>query len=107
MTKIRKEWLIVITLCREGAAAGENILKQGEPHLERALYYPGLTKESVMELQLLAREQANQTLQLLNRETLKRLEKDNGRDDADHRFCFGVYSYAAQRPANDEEGEKG
>ena len=87
------------------AAASENILKEGAPHLERALYYPGLSEESVKELEALAREQANQALQLLNRATLARLEMDKGRDDANFRFCFGTYIYHEQKRDDNEHTE--
>lgn len=83
------------------AAAGENLLGIGKPHLERAVYYPGLTQESVDELEALAREQATQALHTLNRAIQQRLEQDRGRDDAVHRFCFGAYTYQA------EQGERG
>ena len=75
------------------AAAGENLLGAPDPHLERAVYYPGFSAESVRELEQLARQQAQQALHTLNKAMQARLERDRGRGDAVHRFCFGVYSY--------------
>jgi hypothetical protein len=77
------------------AAAGENLLGIGKPRLERAVYYPGLTRESVEELEALARDQAMAALQNLNKAILERQRRDQGRDDAHYRFAFGTYLYAS------------
>ncbi len=76
------------------AAAGENLLGEGKPWLERSVYYPGLSRESVEELEALARRQAMAALQELNKAILERQRRDKGRDDANYRFAFGAYLYA-------------
>jgi hypothetical protein len=86
------------------AAASENLLGVGEPHLERAVYYPGLSAESVAELRVLAKAEAMRSLQRMNQAILQCQQRDTGREDADRRFCFGVYVYQ-ERMTHSADGE--
>jgi len=79
------------------AAAGENLVGQKPPHLERAVYYPGLTAESVTELQQLAETRVSLLLVEMNQEILARREQDRKDPEAKHRFCLGAYVYSADQ----------
>lgn len=90
-------WYLGRNLHDHAAAAASNLLGEGPPRLERAVFYPGLTAASVAELDELARAEASASLQRLNQAILERLARDRGRADADHRFCYGVYAWSEQR----------
>jgi hypothetical protein len=76
------------------AAAGENLAGRQPPHLERAVYYGGLTPESVAELQALANARVSPLLVEFNREILARREQDRDDPEANQRFCLGAYVYS-------------
>ncbi len=84
------------------AACAHNLLAEGEPMLERSVYYGGLTPHSVAHLRELARREGVALLQKLNAEALHRQQHDAGAPDADRRMRFGVYWYDAARTAEEE-----
>lgn len=78
-----------------GAAAIDNLLAPAgqAPFLERAVYYNGLTEESVQMVEAMARAAALEALARLNSEALARQRADQGRAGAVRRFRFGAYFY--------------
>jgi hypothetical protein len=87
------------------ASCANNILQEGEPMLERSVYYASLTDDSVNELRSLAREQGNELLQMINKKAVKLYDKDKHRDGADYRMRLGVYWY--QDYIGNDEDEDG
>lgn len=81
------------------AAAGENLAGHRPPHLERAVYYGGLSAASVAELQALANARVGPLLVEFNREILARRERDRDDPEARHRFCLGAYVYSNEQEA--------
>ena len=65
------------------------------PLLERSVYYPDLSKESVAELAKLATRAGMEALQAVNRRALELKRRDAADDAATHRMNFGVYFYDA------------
>ena len=78
------------------ASAASNLSRARAPFLERAVFYDGLTAESVAAIEKLAREAGNEALLAVNRETRARLARDGGRPDATRRMTFGVYFFDAE-----------
>ncbi len=87
------------------AAAIHNLLREGQPLLERAVFYDRLSQSSVERLETLARELGEEALLEVNREALKLADQDEGRDDAAMRMTFGVYFYGTDE--QDGDGEAG
>ncbi len=79
------------------AACAHNLLQEGEPMLERSVYYDRLTPHSVAHLRELARREGEALLQKLNAEALHRQQHDAGAPDAQQRMRFGVYWYDEAR----------
>ncbi len=77
------------------AASAHNLSGEGEPFLERAVYYGRLTGESVATLEGMSREVAMEALGKVNREALKLAERDEKRSDADRRMTLGFYFFDA------------
>jgi len=82
------------------AAAAHNLAGRKPAFLERSVYYPGLSKESVAELAKLAARAGMEALQAVNRRALELRRRDAGGEEADQRMNFGVYFYEAD--AGDE-----
>jgi len=85
------------------AAAAHNLLGDGEPYLERAVFYDHLTPQSVDELHTLAREIGMETLVTLNKVALEKAGQDEGKPDAQQRMNFGIYYYSAEDSAEDSD----
>ena len=85
------------------AAAIRNLLREGHPLLERAVFYDRLSPESVDRLETLARKLGEEALLEVNREALKLADQDENRDDAAMRMTFGVYFYGTDE--QDDRGE--
>lgn len=75
------------------AAAAHNLSGRRPALLERSVYYPDLSKESVAELAKLAARAGMEALQAVNRRALELKRRDAGGDGASHRMNFGVYFY--------------
>jgi len=84
------------------AATAHNLKGQGEPLLERSVYYGNLRPESVETLRTLSAEVGMEALQRINRRAHALQESDAGQSDADQRMRFGAYFYhAPQQEASD------
>ncbi len=88
------------------AASAHNLSGEGEPFLERAVYYDRLTPESVEALSRLSKEAGMRALTEINREALKRADEDEGDPKAGKRMTFGVYFFGADDEPTDD-GEPG
>lgn len=89
------------------AASSHNLAGDGDPFLERAVYYDKLTATSAVELERIAREIGIESLTRINREALRLADSDEGKKDADQRMSIGIYFYRG--PDNTDEpgdGEK-
>ena len=75
------------------AAAAHNVIGEGPPMLERAVFYDRLSPASVEALRKMADEGGMDLLLRLNREALKLSERDEGAPAATCRMTLGVYFY--------------
>lgn len=82
------------------ASCVNNILSEGEPMLERSVYYASLTESSVNKLNTIASKKGNDLLQHLNKQAIKLYDEDKHKDDAVYRMRLGVYWYQAQLEAD-------
>lgn len=88
------------------AAAIRNLLREGHPLLERAVFYDRLSQSSVERLEALSRKLGEESLLEVNREALKLADQDEGRDDAAMRMTFGVYFYGTdEQVGHGEDGD--
>lgn len=84
-------------------AAVTNVLSPKPPFLDRAVFYGGLTEESVDALQKLSREQGMRALRTVNRRAHELFEQDKGKPGAGHRITFGAYFFSdTDRPEEEE-----
>jgi hypothetical protein len=95
------------------AASLANMLREGEPLLERSVYYNKLTPASVETLSKLSADLGMRAIQKINRLALQLDRLDSDRPDADRRINFGIYFYtgpnsdvAAAPPAQEPEQSK-
>lgn len=70
-----------------------NLLGDGEPFFERAVYYDRLTPKSVAILRERTREVGMQALLDLNKEALALADQDEGDSKATERMSLGIYYY--------------
>ena len=75
------------------AASVRNLMEEGAPLLERAVYYDKLTEESLKHLAGRARELGTEALLTFNREALARADEDANKPGADYRMALGLYYY--------------
>lgn len=75
------------------ASGCHNILEEGEPLLDRAVFYDGLTQSSLQKLQELAQQQGLEVLQQINQEALSLANQDDQIEEDKGRMRFGVYYY--------------
>lgn len=75
------------------ATSVHNLLGDGAPLFERAVYYDRLTPESLAVLRKRARELGMTALLTLNKEALKRADQDADKPDAHQRMALGLYYY--------------
>jgi len=87
------------------ASCVNNILLEGDPMLERSVYYACLTENSVKKLNTIASKKGDELLQHINRQAIKLYDADKHKDDAVYRMRLGVYWYQAQ--LDSEGGEDG
>ncbi len=73
------------------ATATHNLLKEGEPMLERSVYYGKLTTQSVQQLQTQSTEMAMNMLTEINRQAMQLRLADSDRENANSRFTLGCY----------------
>lgn len=85
-------------------AAVTNVLSPRPPFLDRAVFYGGLTPESVEALQKLSREHGMRALRTVNRRAHELFEQDKGKPDAGHRITFGAYFFSDTDRREEEEG---
>ena len=78
------------------ASCVSNILAEGDPMLERSVYYASLTENSVNKLNTIASKKGNELLQHLNKQAIKLYDADKQKEDATYRMRLGVYWYQAQ-----------
>lgn len=81
------------------AAAARNVGGRRPAFLERSVYYPGLSRESVSELAKLAARVGMEALQAVNRRALELARGDADSESASQRMSFGLYFYDA--PSDD------
>ena len=92
---------------RDHMAAGfENLDAEESPHFERAVYYSDLPEDAVVELEAMARELGQRTLEQVNARALelKKAMQSTASTERRRRFTFGVYQYDA--PVSDEDPEE-
>ena len=75
------------------AAAGANLNGERPPLLERAVYYGGLTDESICELQALSENLGMKALRAVNEKALALKRRDAKREGATRRMTLGVYFF--------------
>lgn len=76
-----------------------------DKYMERAVFYDGLSRESIAELREMSRELAMETLQKVNAKALLLAERDEGREDAHHRMTYGCYYYQQATKMDGENDE--
>ncbi len=81
------------------AASVHNLMDDGEPMLERSVYYAHLTPESIAQLKQLAEIQADELLQDLNQRALELYVQDKDNPAATGRFRLGCYWYDEEKPS--------
>ncbi|MBT4740185.1 MAG: hypothetical protein HN793_04310 [Rhodospirillaceae bacterium] len=75
------------------ATSVHNLLGDGEPLFERAVYYDRLTPKSIELLRERARDVGMQALLELNKDALALADKDEGDAEATERMSLGLYYY--------------
>ena len=82
-------------------AAVENLIGDGAPHFERAVFYNYLSEASVAEIEAEARRLSMDALQQVNALAAARQDADKDDTSARHRFRFGHFFFR-----QDETGEE-
>lgn len=85
------------------AAGLQNLTEAGEPTIDQAVFYGGLTAGSVTQLKQLSRTLGEEVIRRLNSEAYKLKQHDRDQEGADYRMTFGAYFYEGVR----ENGHKG
>ena len=88
------------------AAASHNLMGSEAPFLERAVFYDGLSAESIASLERLCRERGEQALLDINREALRMADADDARGGASGRMTFGAFFYAEEDNGPDSPNSK-
>jgi len=70
-----------------------NNLVNHKKQLERAVFYNGLSKVSIAELNTSSKQQAVTLLKNINKQALQLQKKDKNKDEAKYRFRLGSYIY--------------
>lgn len=81
-------------------AASHNLRGLKPSYFDRSVYYDNLTESSVEELSELADSLGMQTLTQMNKEALRRQNKDKNTADAHFRMNFGIFNFNSS--SNDE-----
>ena len=74
-------------------AASHNLRGLKPSYFDRSVYYDNLTESSVEELSELADSLGMQTLTQMNKEALRRQNKDKNTADANFRMNFGIFNF--------------
>lgn len=85
------------------AACAHNMQQDGQPMLERSVYYSSLSPKSVQQLRQVAQREGTALLQRLNRQALQLKQQDIGRPDATGRMRYGCYWYDENKRREGEE----
>lgn len=88
------------------AAASENLLSDASPFYERAVFYNGLTPQSVDTIEADARTQAQTLLEEMNDKSSDLQKRDREVAGPKERFRFGVYFYR-EAASSEDRGESG
>ena len=88
------------------AAASHNLMGRDDPYLERAVFYDGLSAESIAALEQICRERGEQVLLDVNREALRMADADDARWSASGRMTFGAFFYAEENNGPDSPNSK-
>ncbi len=75
------------------AAAVNNILSDKPRFFDRAVYYDGMTLESILDLRKTSAENAMKMILAINQRAFELSEKDKDRPDASWRFSLGGYFF--------------
>ncbi len=86
------------------AACTHNLVEDGEPMMERSVFYDDLTDEDVAELESFSKDKGAKTLQAINRKALSLQQASEGKPEANKRAIFGVYFYHALDEGEEEGG---
>jgi Family of unknown function (DUF6502) len=87
------------------AACAHNVLGEGEAFFERGVHYNHLTRESVDEIDTLAKEEGMRVLKKVNARALELQQQDSGREGATLRMNLGVYFFAEDAAQSDVEAK--
>ena len=87
------------------AAGLHNLAGEGEPTIDQAVFYGGLTAGSVGQLKRLSRSLGEEVIRRLNSEAYKLKQHDRDQEDADYRMTFGAYFYEGARARDEQGGE--
>jgi hypothetical protein len=79
------------------ATATHNLLKEGEPMLERSVYYGKLTPESVRQLRKQADEMAMHMLTEINQQAMQLHQADSDKENNNSRFTLGCYWHEQEK----------
>lgn len=79
------------------AASVHNVSGNRPAMLERAVFYEGLSEDSVAKLEDLARQKGVSLLLEMNRQAKKLQEQDVAQGETGKRFSFGLYFYQGDR----------
>ncbi|MDF1687881.1 MAG: DUF6502 family protein [Parvibaculaceae bacterium] len=85
------------------AAGLQNLSGAGEPTIDQAVFYGGLTAGSVTQLKQLSRTLGEEVIRRLNREAYKLKQDDRDQEGADYRMTFGAYFYEGVRENGHQE----
>lgn len=89
-----KTYFFAHNLHDHAAAATHNLLGEGEPWLERSVYYDELSQASVDELNAQAHQLANHMLKTLNHSAMRLEVRDAHDSTPRQRFTCGLYFYS-------------
>ncbi len=87
------------------SAGLHNLAGEGEPTIDQAVFYGGLTAGSVGQLKRLSRSLGEEVIRRLNSEAYKLKQHDRDQEDADYRMTFGAYFYEGARARDEQGGE--
>lgn len=80
----------------------QNLSGVGEPTIDQAVFYGGLTAGSVTRLKGLSRTLGEEAIRRLNSEAYQLKQNDRGQEGADRRMTFGAYFYDGTRDGTSE-----
>lgn len=81
------------------ATVTHNLLKDGEPMLERSVYYGKLSPQSVQQLRVNADTMAMNMLSEINKQAMQLHQADSDKDNNNSRFTLGCYWHEQDKPS--------